>query len=259
MSADKTAAHETGDRRDGWWEIHDTTDPLIRYLRDRRLVVALHILRRHAALDARQQSVLVVCGGVGGEGTFLANQGFSDVTVSDVSEEDLQICRQRDGRLKTLVLNAESMSEVPDSAYDIVLVQDGLHHLSRPTLGLTEMIRVARTAAVIIEPHYGLVGKLIGTEWERHAADVNYVFRWNNAILEQVTQSYLLDIGATVVPLRMWDHNFAVGKLVDRFLPPRLRLPGAKALYAALRALSPLGNMMVGVIIKPESSRVKST
>ena len=67
----------------------------------------------------------------------------------------MALCRSFDERLKTRVLNAEEMSEVEDGSYDLVLVQDGLHHLPRPTLGFTEMLRVARIAAIVIEPHSG--------------------------------------------------------------------------------------------------------
>jgi hypothetical protein len=35
------------------------------------------------------------------------------------------------------------MTEVQDDSYDIALVQDGLHHLSRPVLSFIEMLRVA--------------------------------------------------------------------------------------------------------------------
>ena len=119
------------DRSESRWAFHYTADPLIRYLRDRRLDIALKTIARHGTLDPARQSALLVCGGVGGEGTYLANQGFSDVTVSDISPEGLEQCRRMDPRLKTRVLNAEDMAELPDSSVDIVLVQDGLHHLPR--------------------------------------------------------------------------------------------------------------------------------
>jgi hypothetical protein len=43
--------------------------------------------------------------GVGGEGTFLANNyGFHDVTVADMSENALENCKPFDPRLKTRLL-----------------------------------------------------------------------------------------------------------------------------------------------------------
>lgn len=239
------------DRLEARWSFHYTTDPLVRYVRDRRLRVALGILKEKGRLDPRHQSVLLVCGGVGGEGTFLSDFGFEDVTVSDLSEQALDICRRLDPRLSTMTLNTEDMAELSDNSYDLVLVQDGLHHLPRPVLGFTEMLRVARVAAIVIEPHVSAVGSLIGKEWEAHGEAVNYVFRWNRSILEQATRSYLLDKDSAVIPRRLWDHNLAISKATTR-LPGRLQLRAAKAIYATLRPFNRFGNMMVGVVLKPD-------
>jgi len=230
---------------------HYTNDPLTRYLRDRRLRVALGILLDQGRLDPANQSVLLVCGGVGGEGTFLRNFGFQDVTVSDISREALEISGRFDPRLQTMLLDAESMTDLPDKSYDIVLAQDGLHHLPRPVLGYTEMLRVARVAAIVIEPHYGAIGKWIGREWEVSGEAVNYVFRWNRSIMEQTTRSYLLSKDSAIVPHRLWDHNLAIGRAVAR-MPRQLQLRAAKSIYAALRPFDRFGNMMVGVALKPD-------
>ena len=58
------------------WAFHDTPDPLMRYLRDRRLKLGIDRVLAMTNLDPATCSVLVVCGGVGGEGTYLANRGF---------------------------------------------------------------------------------------------------------------------------------------------------------------------------------------
>jgi ubiquinone/menaquinone biosynthesis C-methylase UbiE len=241
-----------GDPTEGLWDYHYTSDPLIRYLRDRRLHRALKELAKRGRLDVANQSVLLVCGGVGGEGTFLANQGFVDVTVSDLSEKAMELCRRFDGRLKTRVLNAEEMSEVEDGSYDLVVVQDGLHHLPRPMLGFTEMLRVARTAVVVIEPHSGIVARAIGKQWEVDGDAVNYVFRWNRSMLEQTTRSYLLQEDAEVIMCRFFDHNLVVNRTVSKLpLPRRPQVLAAKAVYGMLQVAGRMGNMMVGIVLKP--------
>jgi SAM-dependent methyltransferase len=241
-----------GDPTQELWDYHYTDDPLIRYLRDRRLRRALKELDKRERIDAAKQSVLLVCGGVGGEGTFLADQGFLDVTVSDLSEKAMELCRRFDGRLKTRVVNAEEMSEIKDGSYDLVLVQDGLHHLPRPTLGFTEMLRVARSAVVLIEPHTGLVARAIGKKWEIEGDAVNYVFRWNRNILEQTTRSYLLQEDADVIACRFFDHNLAMNRAISKLpLPRGLQLIAAKSAYRILDLAAPLGNMMVGIVLKP--------
>ncbi|MFC3573658.1 class I SAM-dependent methyltransferase [Streptomyces yaanensis] len=232
----------------GDWGFHATHDPLTRFLRDRRLLFGLSKLRQRGVLDPANQSALVVCAGVGGEGILLRRYGFQDVTISDLSGEALNMSRQLDPTLKTAQANAENMVEIPDASYDLVVVQDGLHHLPRPVLGFTEMLRVARRAVIVIEPAESLVGTLIGTEWEEHGEAVNYVFRWSGSTLKQATLSYLLRSGATVLPYRLWDHNVAVSKMAKRF-PKHWRLPVAKGIYRVLTPVNGLGNMMVGVVI----------
>jgi hypothetical protein len=238
-------SYSAGDER---WVFHYTSDPLTRYLRDRRLTIALDALRRAVPTGVPVESVLIVCGGVGGEGTFFRRRGFRDVTVSDFSSEALERCNRLDPGLKTSLLDAEDM-DVADSSYDLVVVQDGLHHLPRPTLGLAEMLRVARVGVILIEPHHGMIGKVLGREWEIQGDAVNYVFRWNAAMLEQCTRSYLLSRDTQVIAMRLWDHGLVVAKAVGR-LPRVLRLPMAKAVYAALAPLSAAGNMLVGVVVK---------
>ncbi|MDZ7576935.1 MAG: class I SAM-dependent methyltransferase [Candidatus Nanopelagicales bacterium] len=232
------------------WQFHHTGDPLTRYVRDRRLLTALRILNERQSAHL-QSSVLVVCGGVGGEGSFFANRGYADVTVSDISPLALEMCERLDPRLKTLELNAESMN-LPDKSFDLVVVQDGLHHLPRPVLGLTEMLRVSRRGVVVIEPHYGCAGNLIGTRWERHGDTVNFVFRWSRQSFEQVVRSYLLSDEARVTVRRMWDHSTAIRRPASA-VPERLRPWTVRSLYATLTLAERAGNMFVGVVELPAS------
>jgi SAM-dependent methyltransferase len=234
------------------WEFNFTDDPLVRFLRDRRLGIALGLLSRRGGLRPDRDSVLVVCGGVGGEGVCLLQHGFRDVTVSDISPAALAVGSEREPRLKTRVLNAEEMAEIPDGAYDVVLVQDGLHHLPRPVQGFTEMLRVARRSVVVIEPHDSLVAKLMGTTWEQHGDAVNYVFRWNGSFFAAVVRSYL-GKGADVESVRFWDHGAALHRAVG-MLPSARQLPAAKLAYRILSPLNRAGNMMVGVVTKHDAA-----
>lgn len=234
----------------------------MRYLRDRRLNIGVGHVLRTLGRPASDLDALVVCGGVGGEGTYLANAGFRSVTVSDFSQSALDFCRQRDPRLSTKLLDAEDLA-LPDDSYDLVIVQDGLHHLPRPALGFTEMLRVARLAVVVIEPHTGIVSKLFGVKWETDELDpgaVNWVFRWNTDTLTQLTNSLYPIERCKVVPIRVWDHNVILGRVARVFGGKKLGLRIVKILYGILNVfLRRAGNMMVGVVFKPAAQPASST
>lgn len=232
------------------WAFHDTVDPLTRYLRDRRQARAIRELVTLTATPPEQWGkVLVVCGGVGGEGTFLRKQGFRDVTVSEFDPSLLQIMGQRDRALRGAACDAQHLPFAGGS-FDLVLVQDGIHHLKNPALGITEMLRVARRAVVVIEPHEGLVSRLFGTKIECEGGQENFVFRWNPRMFVQVVSSYWVSRKFHVHTLRFWDHSLAMLRLF-RWLPePALKLSAIRITYAVLDGLGFFGgNMFVGIVV----------
>ncbi|TFF40313.1 class I SAM-dependent methyltransferase [Mucilaginibacter psychrotolerans] len=229
------------------FDFHITTDPLTRYLRDRRLLKALAVLEQSNP-NIRQWSVLLTCGGVGGEGLFFKKNGFDNVTVSDISENSLKICNEFDASITTIMLNGENL-DVPDASYDLVVVQDGLHHLPRPVTGFTEMLRVARKAVIVIEPYDSMIGNLMGTEWEVQGDATNYVYRWDTNSFTQAIKSYLLKNYKQIKVLRLWDHGLMVSKLAGK-LPKSMQLPVAKLIYGLFAPFNWMGNMFVGVVTK---------
>lgn len=237
-------------REVGRWGFHDTADPLTRYLRDRRLTRVLRALFRATGCPAESwERVLVVCGGVGGEGTFLRRQGFRNVTVSEFDPDLLQIMGQRDPKLKATACDAQRLA-FADNSFDLVLVQDGIHHLRNPALGVTEMLRVARRAVIVIEPHEGIVARWFGTKIEQEAGHVNFVFRWNRRFFQQVVSSFLVGEPFSVKTLRFWDHSLVMLRLFS-WLPGRAaKLSVIRTSYGFLDGILPfLGNMFVGLLV----------
>ncbi len=230
------------------YAFHTTTDKLIRFLRDRRLYKAFQEIKKKYPLTYKQFNVLITCGGVGGEGIFFMSAGFRNVTVTDISENSLIIAQKLSKELKISLANAEAL-EFHDSSFDIVVVQDGLHHLPRPVLGFTEMLRVARKVVVVIEPQKSLIGDAIGTKWEVHGSAVNYVFRWTKNICHQVVKSYLLKNYSAIRYMRYWDHNLTVLRLSRKF-PKRMQLIVSRTVYALLTPFNFFGNMMTAIIFK---------
>jgi SAM-dependent methyltransferase len=164
----------------------------------------------------RESSILIICSGEGMEGSILCDMGFKNVTVSDLAEYGVQAALNRDKRLKGMVLNAEHL-DLPDASVDVVLVQDGLHHLQSPVRGFTEMLRVAKLGVVFLEPHDSLIGRSIGTKWEQDGSALNYVFRWDKKLVEQISSSYLGRDGFTNISFSFWHHNLVFAKLPKLF------------------------------------------
>lgn len=249
LSPQKTAHEEHYGEKDlEKFRYHINPDPTVRFVRDRRLNKCLNDLKENFGPDLFKFKVLLVCGGVGGEGAFFRRSGFTDVTVSDFSENALKIAKRLDESLKTLPLNAEAMA-LPDQSYDLVVVHDGLHHLPVPALGFTEMLRVARKATVVIEPYNGFIGNLIGTQWETTAGEINFVYRWDRKMIEQSVKSYLLKDYKKISVLRLWDHSNLVHGAASRF-PKKFKLFAAKAIYFFLKPFNFAGNNMVAIVYK---------
>lgn len=231
------------------WSYWDDSQPLTKYILGRRVQIAIEHLKQVNDFSLSDWDVLIVCGGVGGEGTIVADMGVRSVTVSDISEQGLEVCRKRDPRLKTILLNAENLA-LPDSSYDLVFVMDGLHHLPRPVLGFTEMIRVAKKAVIVIEPHTGIVANLIGREWEEQDNEINWVFRWNKLLLEQATRSYILQSPCYIKAIRLWNHNEVMHKVACLAGSKKTGLLMIKVCYFLLDLfLRRMGNMMIGIIV----------
>ena len=239
------------------FEFNFTDDKLTRYIRDRRLNVGLKYLKsRYSKNDLENWKVLIICGGVGGEGAFFMNAGFKDVTLSDFSHNSLAMANIFAPQLKTILLNAEA-PELESGSYDLLVVHDGLHHLPRPALGFTEMLRVAKKAIIVVEPYESLVGNVIGTEWEVQSDAVNFVYRWNRNMVEQTVKSYLLREYDSIKVFRLWHHDTVIHNLVKKF-PKRFQLSVAKTICFFLSLINFWGNMMVAVVIKNYNNTLTS-
>jgi hypothetical protein len=237
------------DRTETAWDFHYTSDPLIRYLRDRRLRLALKELDKRGRLDVTRQSVLLVCGGVGGEGTFLANQGFADVTVSDLSEEALKHWRRFDGAAK-------------DESLECGRHDPGRGRQLRPSPR-------TRRLAPLATPRLGLHGnaprgsKCSGgyrTAFRTGCSgDRDEMGKWSgtqSAMCSGGTEAFsnrplaVICLDDVVIVRRFFDHNLVVGSVVGK-LPHSTQLFVAKGYLRATLFAAPIGNMMVGMVLKP--------
>ncbi len=225
-------------------------DPLVQYLVRWRLDhSAERLLAAVPDLDT-DSSVLVLCAGDGFEGTQLADLGFTDVTVSDISPLGVRAALERDPRLGGVVLNALTTG-VRDEGFDIVVIQDGLHHLQSPVGGFIEMLRISRRAALFLEPHESVAGRRFGRAWEEHGSATNFVFRWNSRMVEQVASSYLGRDSFTNLSESFWHHNLHLDRLGRRLGGGTRSVRVLDVLKRTADSLLPgQGNLFCGMVVK---------
>jgi hypothetical protein len=139
----------------------------------------------------------------------------------------------------------------------VVIVQDVLHHLPRPVNGFTEMLRIARHAALFLEPHDSLPGRFVGTTWEQNGDAVNYVFRWTKSLVQDITCSYLGNDQFVNASFSFWHHNPALGRLGRILGGGRFALRSISVCKAVANLLlASEGNQFCGLVIKQHCSGV---
>ena len=226
------------------------TDAMTRYLVSWRLKEAMRRLLQAEGDITFASSVLVLCAAEGYEGSVLMDMGLLDVTVSDLSEAVVGVAVRRDPRFKARVLNAEETG-LPAQSFDIVVIQDGLHHLQRPVQGFTEMLRIASRAVIFLEPHDSLVGRLIGTKWETNGPAVNYVFRWTKRLVQDIASSYLGRNTFQNLSFSFWHHNVVLARVGQRLGGGAFAIFCIRVVKAGMDFLLPaMGNQFCGLVIK---------
>ncbi len=158
---------------------------------------------------------LTVADNNGFEANYLKKRG-QDVTASDISDALLAEAHRRGGIDKFRAINAESI-DFEDNAFDYVSCREAFHHFPRAYLGLYEMVRVARKAAIVIEPADALLKmpellflknfldrfdrKWIDKIWKNHYSFEtvgNYVFK----ISEREVEKMAMGMGLPCIAFR---------------------------------------------------------
>lgn len=255
---DRQRAHTDGYFATGPRPHSVSSDVFTRYIFEWRIRSAIECLQKGGARLGADSSFLTLCAAEGHEGSVLCDLGFRNVTVSDISPVALGVALNRDSRLRGQVLSAENLG-LPEAAFDVVFVQDGLHHLRNPVLGFTEMLRVCARAAVFLEPHDSFLGRTIGTRWEKNGDAVNYVFRWSRKLVDDIACSYLGEDRFDNLSFSFWHHTPRYAQLGRYLGGKRLALATIRTLkFVFDQALAQFGNQFCGIILKkPVSDTAK--
>jgi SAM-dependent methyltransferase len=140
------------------------------------------------------------------EAQVFTNHPFDEIRLTGLldSDEDLRAIAATDPRIHYEKQNCERLG-YPSRSFDLVFCKESLHHLARPVLGLYEMLRVCREAALVIEPYDTQLDRLLqrfglSTVYESNqrgnlALRDNFVYRWNRVQLEFLLNSLYLESG----------------------------------------------------------------
>ncbi|MBF0454247.1 MAG: class I SAM-dependent methyltransferase [Magnetococcales bacterium] len=146
---------------------------------------------------------------------------FQRVIVSNIEDfidpttfREIMVLVDGDERLDYCESSLESLS-FPGRSFDLVVCKETLHHLSRPVLGLYEMLRVCRHGLFFIEGNLTLLTKLlrktkIGSSYEENwsiskgRVRDNFVFKWDPDFVVEILRSYYLESGFSATFYDMW-------------------------------------------------------
>ncbi|HEX4958642.1 MAG TPA: class I SAM-dependent methyltransferase [Lacibacter sp.] len=195
FAENRTGVHET-------WFDATTTD----YWRHQRMYETLAPF----AASYRNASWLTVGDGRYGLDAIRLKKIFQlhSVFPTDIGEHMLRISKEKGYITEYGVENAEQLS-FTDGSYDVVFCKEAFHHFPRPYLALYEMIRVCKTAVVMIEPAERLivngakskpyllsaiqllVAKLMGRAYQPYAPEVS---KLNHAFEEAGNYLYAVSV-----------------------------------------------------------------
>ncbi len=92
-------------------------------------------------------------GSYGSDAYYLEQQGVN-VLATSLTDSSLKIAKEKGFIQKYAVVNAEQIPYA-DDVFDFVLCKEAYHHFPRPAIAFYEMLRVAKSAVVLIEPYDG--------------------------------------------------------------------------------------------------------
>jgi ubiquinone/menaquinone biosynthesis C-methylase UbiE len=211
-----------------------------------------------ATADKRLR-VLFSCIGCGeGLPFWLDRFPIEEVIGVDISIEACRLARRIAGgridRSGFIQGDAESLP-FPDESFDLVIVHNGLHHLTNPAAGLRELWRVSRGAVIVIEPADSKLMPLyvkLGIA-RSHEDSGNEVLRFT----KQDYLSFLGENGNAQISYRRYfwyEHPFLSDKLLPRLnhsagkMLTRMGLAVINGLFFFMRTKS------TAVIVKPQKA-----
>jgi len=101
-------------------------------------------------LDRKDQSWLTVGDAYGFDAQYILNSG-NKALATDLNTDFLNVAL-KEGIINSCAAENEEKLSREDNSFDFVLCKESYHHFPRPYAAMYEMIRVARSGVVVMEP-----------------------------------------------------------------------------------------------------------
>lgn len=126
------------------WEYDNQHQTIANWIHERMLALSDPFV-------SERKSWLTVGDAYGFDAHHFYKKGLN-VTATDIAGTFLPLSRERGFIEQYAIENAEQLS-FADGSFDYVFCKEAYHHFPRPYLGVYEMLRVAREAVILVEPH----------------------------------------------------------------------------------------------------------
>ncbi len=200
--------------------------------------------------ELKGKSILLGCAGRAFEVPFLIESGMK-VTLSDISDAACDYLKEQFPDADVLKLDFENTG-LPEKCFDYVLVNKGLHHLSRPINGFLEMERLSREGFAFIEAQDSFPVRMIARhvigEYENSGT---YNYRFTKREIEKYLRS--LNKNYTLVVKTAWFHSFGYfrNKLFPYIDNRKILVRTIKILHNIFNiAFGRCGNNMLCIVLK---------
>lgn len=151
------------------------------------------LLQKHH-IDISNKKILIAGCGKGTDIYYLRKFYSPKIHVIDILKPAVEECVNAFNDIRGTVADIEQLP-FNDNCFDYSFTAASLHHLSRPTLGLYELLRVSKYGIIVIEPNDSILTRMATFLGFAHAIEKtgNYVFRFAKRDVIKITRSLFFD------------------------------------------------------------------
>jgi len=149
-------------------------------------------------IDLTDKTLLIAGCGKGTDVHYLKKFYSPRIYVCDIAKKAVDVTVASFENVQGTVGDIEALP-FDDNSFDYSFVAESLHHLSKPTLGLYELLRVAKYGVIVIEPNDSILTRIATSLGLAHRVEElgNYVFRFSKKDVVKIASSLFYDYSVT--------------------------------------------------------------